>query len=56
MLSIEVCKKILKEDGLRLNDSQVKEVRDFLYAIAHIGLRVLNNNEEENKEGDSYGN
>lgn len=56
MLSIEVCKNILKEDGLRLNDSQVKEVRDFLYAIAHIELRALNNNEEENDEGDSYGN
>ena len=56
MLSIEVCKNILKEDGLRLNDSQVKEVRDFLYAIAHIELRALNDNEEENKEGDSYGN
>ena len=27
MLSIEVCKNILKENGLRLNDSQIKEMR-----------------------------
>ena len=36
MLSIEVCKNILKENGLRLDDSQVKEVREYLYAIANI--------------------
>lgn len=55
MLSIEVCKNILKDNGLRLDDSQVKEVREFLYAIANIEIRALNNN-ENNNEGDSYGN
>lgn len=55
MLSIEVCKNILKENGLRLDDSQVKEVREYLYAVANIALKVMNNN-EENKVGDSYGN
>lgn len=55
MLSIEVCKNILKENGLRLDDSQVKEVREYLYAVANIALKSLNN--EDNKTiGDSYGN
>ena len=55
MLSIEVCKNILKENGLRLDDSQVKEVREYLYAVANIALKTLNN--EDNKTiGDSYGN
>ena len=36
MLSIEVCKNILKENGLRFDDSQVKEVREYLYAVANI--------------------
>ena len=55
MLSIEVCKNILKENGLRLDDSQEKEVREYLYAVANIALKAMNNN-EENKFGDSYGN
>lgn len=55
MLSIEVCKNILKENGLRLDDSQVKEVREYLYTVANIALKAMNNN-EENKVGDSYGN
>ena len=55
MLSIEVCKNILKENGLRLDDSQVKDVREYLYAVANIALKALNN--ENNKTiGDSYGN
>ena len=55
MLSIEVCKNILKDNGLRLDDSQVKEVREYLYAVANIALKALNN--EDNKTiGDSYGN
>lgn len=36
MLSIEVCKNILKENGLRLNDSQIKEIREFLYKMGNI--------------------
>ncbi len=55
MLSIEVCKNILKENELRLDDSQVKEVREYLYAVANIAFKAMNNN-EENKVGDSYGN
>ena len=55
MLSIEVCKNILKNNGLRLDDAQVKEVREFLYIIADIALNAENNN--ENKiGGDIYGN
>ena len=55
MLSIEVCKNILKDNGLRLDDSQVKEVREYLYVVANIALKAMNN-KEENKVGDSYGN
>ena len=53
--NVEKIKNILKENGLRLDDSQVKEVREYLYAVANIALKAMNNN-EENKVGDSYGN
>ena len=36
MLSIEKCKQILKEEGMKLSDEQIKEVREFLYTIANI--------------------
>ena len=52
---VEKVVNILKENGLRLDDSQVKEVREYLYAVANIALKAMNNN-EENKVGDSYGN
>ena len=36
MLSIENCKKILKENGATYNDEQVKEIRDLLYKLGRI--------------------
>ena len=42
MLSIEVCKQILKENGLRLNDSQIKEIREFLYKLGNIQYKENN--------------
>lgn len=48
MLSIEKCKDILKENGLKLDDEQIKEVRDFLYIIANIEHKYNNKTEENN--------
>ena len=48
MLSIEKCKDILKENGLKLDDEQIKEVRDFLYIIANIEHKYSNKTEENN--------
>ena len=42
MLSIEVCKQILKENGLKLNDSQIKEIREFLYKMGNIQYKENN--------------
>ena len=42
MLSIEVCKQILKENGLRLNDSHIKEIREFLYKLGNIQYKENN--------------
>ena len=42
MLSIEVCKNILKENGLKLNDSQIKEIREFLYNMGNIQYKENN--------------
>ena len=47
MLSIERCKQILKEEGMRLDDEQVKEVREFLYTIANLEYKIKNMNEKE---------
>lgn len=46
MLSIERCKQILNEEGMKLNDEQIKEVREFLYAIANIEYKYKNMQEE----------
>lgn len=48
MLSIERCKEILKEEGMKLDDNQIKEVREFLYAIANIEYKYKNIKENEN--------
>ena len=42
MLSIEKCKEILKQEGIKLEDNQIKEVREFLYAIANIEIKAMN--------------
>ena len=55
-LSFLICASFhIEENGLRFDDSQVKEVREYLYAVANIAFKTMNNN-EENKVGDSYGN
>ncbi|MBQ5613874.1 MAG: hypothetical protein IIU82_02525 [Tidjanibacter sp.] len=47
MLSIERCKQILKEEGMKLDDEQIKEVREFLYTIANLEYKIKNLNEKE---------
>ena len=42
MLSIEKCKEILKQEGIKLEDNQIKEVREFLYDIANIEIKAMN--------------
>ena len=39
-------KIILNEEGMKLNDEQIKEVREFLYAIANIEYKYKNMQEE----------
>lgn len=46
MLSIERCKEILKEEGMKLDDNQIKEVREFLYIIANIETKIKTNKYE----------
>ena len=49
MLSIEKCKEILKQEGIKLEDNQIKEVREFLYAIANIEIKATNTNDSDIK-------
>jgi hypothetical protein len=42
MLSIAECKRILHEGGLPVSDSEVKEIRDFLYKVAELDFQLLN--------------
>ena len=41
MLSIEVCKKHLGKIGKTMNETEIEEVRDFLYSLAHVFLEHL---------------
>ena len=52
MLSIERCKEILNEEGMKLSDEQIKEVREFLYAIANIEYKYKYKYIKENENGD----
>lgn len=49
MLSIEKCKEILKQEGIKLEDNQIKEVREFLYAIANIEIKAMNTQDDDIK-------
>ena len=41
MLSIANCKKILHESGIDVNESDVSEIRDFLYWIAELDIQLM---------------
>ena len=36
MLSLDACKKILQQKGVKYNDEQVKEIREMLYKLGRI--------------------
>lgn len=42
MLTVRQCDEILQRNGAKLNDNEIKEVRDYLYFIA--SLQVEDNN------------
>lgn len=48
MLSVEICRSILKENGYRLNlkDSDIADIRDFLTMLA-----LIENNNDSNEMG-----
>lgn len=48
MLSIEMCKEILKTYDYRLSDAEVKQVREFLYVMAGLQIETQESNEMSN--------
>jgi len=49
MLSIEECKKTLNQEGIIYTDNEIKEIRDFLYAIGNIDYRMFLQKIEQEK-------
>jgi hypothetical protein len=45
MLSLNECKQILKNGKRKYTDDEVKQIREFLYALAELQLE----NEKENE-------
>ena len=43
MLSLDRCKDILNQYDYKLDNEQIKEVREFLYKMAEIQLNIENN-------------
>lgn len=53
MLSIESCKEILNKNNYKLNNEEIKQVREFLYLLAEIQINaektlIENENEKRN--------
>jgi hypothetical protein len=42
MLTIEACKKVLNNGNRKYSDEEVKEIREFLYAIAEFQIEMEN--------------
>ena len=53
MLSLERCAEILKEGNITLENTVLKELRDYLYQLAELQVEAENKgyNEVENEEG-----
>ncbi len=53
MLSLERCAEILKEGNITLEDTVLKELRDYLYQLAGLQVEAENNgyNEVADEEG-----
>ena len=43
MLSIEKCDEILKANGTKLNNEEIKNLRDYLYFLANLQIEDENN-------------
>jgi len=41
MLTIEECKRILSRNGKKYSDSEIEQIRDFLWEIAQIDVKNL---------------
>jgi len=41
MLSIEQCKKILKENGTNYTDEEVKQIRQLMYKMANLDYQLF---------------
>lgn len=49
MITLEVCNKILRENGLKIHSQDaIKELRDYLYLLASFQIEALNNNPKSN--------
>lgn len=53
MLSIESCNEILNKNNYKLNNEEIKQVREFLYLLAEIQINaektlIENENEKRN--------
>ena len=53
MLSIEQCRKLLGED-CSLGEEEVRRLRDELYGLADITMRIFEQRQEAEKEPDDY--
>lgn len=48
-ISLTECKKILNKNGNKYTDSEIIEIRNWLYYISEIALRVLEAKQEKDK-------
>ncbi len=45
MITLASCKEILTKNDYHLADSEIKELRDYLYFLASLQIEIDNNNE-----------
>ena len=56
MLTIEECKKILNRNGKRYSNSDIEQIRDFLWGMAQIEVKNLEKQErDENSSNNEQG-
>lgn len=50
MLNLERCDEILKSNGTKLNNEEIKNLREFLYFLANLQVEDENNKSITNDE------
>ena len=45
MLSIKNCYETLKTNGLKINNEELKELREYLYFLANLNNSIINENQ-----------